>query len=104
MKNIKSKIKCECDKHYLELRSFDGNDFISRRMCYSCGKWLTHKDESILKSKVPSCAQSGSLYKIKVCKNYIDLIHHAPQDGDVYYLQDYQDIVVYHNGKFTQVR
>lgn len=41
--------KCDCENHYLELKSFDiqSNAFIYQRMCYKCGKWWTYSNNSM---------------------------------------------------------
>lgn len=40
---LKAKVKCDCEEHYLELlQSFDGEIAVYKRMCCKCGKWWTY--------------------------------------------------------------
>ena len=39
---------CNCNDHYLELKYYDGENFISKRVCYKCGKWWSPFNENPL--------------------------------------------------------
>lgn len=42
---LKAKIKCNCEEHYLELlQSFDGENAVYKRMCCKCGKWWMYTE------------------------------------------------------------
>lgn len=97
MKYIKSKDKCDCDNHYLELRYYDDENLISKRVCYKCGKWWSHINHNP--------AKKISTHKFIKCIASYELAHHqhTAQHGDIYYLTDTRRMVVFLDNYFMYI-
>ena len=102
--------QCDCTNHYLELRHCDGENFISKRVCYKCGKWWYPLKENTLTVENTYCCQEAKsgrtlqLYKYTTYPNYSVLTTATMHNGEICYLSDVREFVVNIDGTIMYMK
>ena len=100
---------CDCNNHYLELRHCDGENFISKRVCYKCGKWWSPFNENPLTAEstydyYKSLGGNAQIYKVTTYPNYSVLSTATMHNGEICYLSDVQEFVMAVDGTIVYIK
>lgn len=102
--------QCDCNSHYLELKHCDGENFISKRVCYKCGKWwspLNEKTSTVKRTYNYNGTQTcmtSHIYKYTTYPNYSVLTTGVLHNGEICYLSDVQEFVVNIDGTIMYMK